>query len=92
MLKAPFPYFGGKKAVALDIWRYFGEVRNYVEPFCGSAAVFLVRPAPVVGSETLNDYSCALVNAWRAIQQKPEELVERLLGRLRRAVIGVREQ
>jgi site-specific DNA-adenine methylase len=36
-LKAPFPYFGGKRAVAAAVWQRFGNVQTYVEPFCGSA-------------------------------------------------------
>ncbi len=80
ILKAPFPYFGGKLPVADRVWSAIGEVKNYVEPFAGSAAVLLQRPAPVRGSETLNDYSCALINAWRTIAQRPEELTRLLVG------------
>ena len=46
-LKSPFPYFGGKRKVADEIWRRFGAVANYVEPFFGSGAVLLARPAPL---------------------------------------------
>jgi len=31
---APFPWFGGKRKVAAEIWSRFGDVVNYVEPFC----------------------------------------------------------
>jgi hypothetical protein len=79
-LKAPFPYFGGKRAIADVVWSAFGDVPNYVEPFAGSAAILLNRPAPFSGAETLNDYSCSLVNAWRAIAQRPNELTELLVG------------
>jgi len=79
-LKAPFPYFGGKRAIADVAWAAFGDVSNYVEPFAGSAAVLLNRPTPFKGSETLNDFSCSLVNAWRAIAQRPDELTELLVG------------
>lgn len=40
-LKAPFPYFGGKRVVAPEVWRRFGDTPNYVEPFFGSGAVLL---------------------------------------------------
>lgn len=33
MLKAPFPWFGGKSRVAPIVWDRFGDVPNYVEPF-----------------------------------------------------------
>jgi DNA adenine methylase len=44
MLKAPFPYFGGKSKIAGAVWQRFGDVQNYVEPFCGSATMLLARP------------------------------------------------
>ncbi len=41
----PFPWFGGKSAVADRVWTALGpDVMNYVEPFCGSCAVLLLRP------------------------------------------------
>lgn len=70
-LRAPFPYFGGKSKVAHEIWHRFGDVPNYVEPFCGSAAVLLARPhTPRV--ETINDANCFVANFWRAIHAQPE--------------------
>ncbi len=41
MLKAPFPWFGGKSRAAELIWSRLGDVSNYVEPFAGSLAVLL---------------------------------------------------
>jgi site-specific DNA-adenine methylase len=35
VLKAPFPYAGGKSTVADLVWERFGDVDNYVEPFMG---------------------------------------------------------
>lgn len=75
-LKMPFPYFGGKRQIAPMVWALLGDVRNYVEPFAGSCAVLLARPSPVAGPETLNDYSCHLVNAIRAIRSAPVEMAE----------------
>lgn len=76
-LKAPFPYFGGKSLIADTVWETFGPgVRNYVEPFAGSLATLLARPSPRVGPETVNDWSCGLVNAWRAIRSDPAGLAE----------------
>lgn len=37
-LQAPFPWFGGKRKVASEVWARFGRVDNYVEPFFGSGA------------------------------------------------------
>lgn len=70
-LKAPFPWFGGKSRVADVVWRAFGEVKNYVEPFAGSLAVLLGRPhAP--GIETVNDLDGYVANFWRAMTKDPE--------------------
>jgi hypothetical protein len=75
MLIAPFPYFGGKRRAAPRIWQALGDPSGYVEPFAGSAAVLLARPA-FTGRrvETLNDADGWLVNAWRAIQLSPAEV------------------
>ena len=73
-LKAPFPWFGGKATVADDIWKRFGVVRNYVEPFAGSLAVLLNRPLPFEGTETVNDADGLLCNFWRAVQSAPDDV------------------
>lgn len=44
-LRSPFPWFGGKRRVAADVWAALGDVDSYVEPFFGSGAVLLERPA-----------------------------------------------
>ena len=44
-LRAPFPYFGGKSKIAADVWARLGRPKQYVEPFCGSAAMLLAAPA-----------------------------------------------
>jgi hypothetical protein len=74
MIKAPFPYFGGKSRVASEVWSRFGDVRNYVEPFFGSGAVLLARPLPFAGVETVNDADGLLANFWRAVALHPEEV------------------
>ena len=71
MLKAPFPYFGGKSRIAPLVWRRFGKVRNYVEPFMGSGACLLARPLPFEGVETVNDACGFIANFWRALQADP---------------------
>jgi DNA adenine methylase len=71
MLLAPFPYNGGKSRIASRIWDALGNVTNYVEPLCGSAAVLLARPHPP-HIETINDTDGFVCNAYRAIQGDPE--------------------
>ena len=75
VLKAPFPWFGGKRAVAAEVWARFGDVPNYVEPFLGSAAVLLAR-SPFEGNriETVNDADGHVANFWRALQAAPDEV------------------
>jgi site-specific DNA-adenine methylase len=71
ILKAPFPWFGGKSKVAPLVWERFGNVGNYVEPFFGSGAVLLGRPHGA-GTETVNDKDCMVANFWRALQHDPD--------------------
>lgn len=72
-LRAPFPWYGGKSNAAPLIWRAFGNVPNYVEPFAGSMAVLLSRPStPKV--ETVNDKDGLIANFWRAVQHAPDEV------------------
>jgi DNA adenine methylase len=71
MLKAPFPYAGGKSWIAPQVWARLGNVPNYVEPLCGSAAMLLARPG-IGHIETINDTDGFLINAYRAIRLAPE--------------------
>ena len=75
VLKAPFPYFGGKSRIASLVWSRFGKVQNYVEPFFGSGAVLLANPYwPHGWTETVNDADGLLSNFWRALQHAPDEV------------------
>jgi site-specific DNA-adenine methylase len=72
-MKAPFPYFGGKATIAEAVWELLGhDIATYVEPFAGSLAVLLARPAGGTGSETINDLNCFVINFWRAVVADPE--------------------
>ncbi len=64
---------GGKSRIAREVWRRFGDVPNYVEPFFGSGAILLGRP-PFEGNriETVNDLDGHLANFWRALQADPD--------------------
>ena len=74
-LRAPFPWFDGKSRVAGVVWKAFGDVDNYVEPFAGSLAVLLGRPGkPKL--ETVNDKDYWLANFWRALQADPKGVAE----------------
>lgn len=75
-MRAPFPYFGGKRAVAERVWKAFGAVDNYVEPFFGSGAVLLARPNTAGKHlvETINDADGFVSNFWRAVKAAPDEV------------------
>lgn len=74
-LKAPFPWFGGKRKAAPEVWQRFGTVQNYVEPFFGSGAVLLGRPN-VTGVETVNDLDGFIANFWRSVRLSPDAVAE----------------
>ena len=74
-MKAPFPWFGGKRKVAPIVWDALGDVENYAEPFAGSLAVLLERPSEHIGHlETVNDADQYIANFWRALVADPEQV------------------
>jgi DNA adenine methylase len=76
------PWFGGKRTMAPIIIEELGPHRAYWEPFCGSMAVLLNKPAAAM--ETVNDLHGDLINQARCVQHPiygPE-----LYRRLRRAL------
>lgn len=73
-LDPPFPYFGGKRLVADEIWKRLGNVYNYIEPFCGSCSVLLRRPHPPT-IESVNDKDGMISNFWRSARYYPEEVI-----------------
>jgi DNA adenine methylase len=79
-LKAPFTYPGGKSRVADLVWFRLGNVENYIEPFAGTLAVLLRRPASHFAGryrvETANDANHYLCNFWRAVRADPDRVAE----------------
>ena len=69
--KAPFPWFGGKSTVADYVWRRLGSPKQYIEPFCGSAAILLAAPSPA-SLEVIGDANCYVANFWRALKHQPD--------------------
>jgi DNA adenine methylase len=78
--KAPMVWFGGKSAVAAEVWSRLGSPSHYIEPFAGSLAVLLARPdwrpGPRQFTETVNDADGLLCNFWRAVAQSPDAVAE----------------
>ena len=76
VMRAPFPYFGGKSKVAAQVWAALGQPKHYIEPFFGSGAVLLLRPDynPHSHIESVCDKDGFVCNVWRALQFAPDEV------------------
>src|SRR5215469_665837 len=74
-LTAPFPYFGGKRTIAADVWARLGSPKQYIEPFCGSAAMLLAAPS-IASLEVVNDQNGFIANFWRAVKHQPDKVAE----------------
>lgn len=70
---APFPYFGGKRKVVDLVWQRFGNLLQYTEPFCGSAAMLLGAPR-THSLEVIGDTNGFIANFWRATAAQPTEV------------------
>ena len=71
-LTAPYPYWGGKRRVAAEIWNRLGPVDSYIEPFGGSLAVLLACPYGPRPREVVNDIDGFIPNFYRAVRDDPE--------------------
>lgn len=74
-MRAPFPYFGGKREIASAIWERLGAPKQYIEPFCGSAAILLAAPTPA-SLEVIGDMNGFVANFWRAVVNQPGEVAK----------------
>src|SRR6266568_5184887 len=72
MIKPILKYPGAKWRLAPWIASYLPEHETYIEPYCGSAAVFFAKePA---GSEILNDRFGCIVNLFRVLREHGQEM------------------
>jgi DNA adenine methylase len=74
----PFAWLGSKATMLDTILPNIPEHRHYVEPFCGTAIVYLRKPLAKLN--TLNDIDNNIVNFFRVLQDrdKTKELLRRL--------------
>lgn len=73
MLNSPIKWVGGKSRLRKRIIPLLPAHTCYVEPFAGAAWVLFGKsPSPV---EILNDKEQELVNFFRVVKEKPEELI-----------------
>jgi DNA adenine methylase len=66
----------GKKKLAVPLAALLPEHKTYVEPFCGSAAVFFSKPQSPV--EVLNDLDSEIATAFRTIKRLTPNKLSRL--------------
>lgn len=73
MVNSPFKWVGGKSRLRKHIIALLPVHTCYVEPFAGAAWVLFGKPPSDV--EVLNDIDHELVNFFRVVKEKPEELI-----------------
>lgn len=73
MISSPIRWVGGKSRLRKQIVELLPEHTCYVEPFAGAAWVLFAKPPSDV--EVLNDIDQELVNFFRVLKEKPEELI-----------------
>lgn len=71
-MRPAFAYYGGKARLAPWIASLLPQHRVYVEPFAGSAAVLFAKPP--TSHEILNDLDGQIVNFYRLLRERPEDL------------------
>ncbi|MBI3246629.1 MAG: DNA adenine methylase [Deltaproteobacteria bacterium] len=75
-LPQPIPYQGSKRQLAPAILRYFPtNIARLVEPFAGSAAISIAAAAcGLAECFWINDAHAPLIDLWREITSRPNEL------------------
>ncbi len=73
MINSPFKWVGGKSRLRKQIVALLPPHTCYVELFAGAAWVLFAKPPSDV--EVLNDIDQELVNFFRVVKEKPEELI-----------------
>lgn len=67
------PWIGGKRRLAKHLLPRFPDHQCYVEPFCGAAALFFLKPP--VKAEVINDINGELVNLYRVVAHHLDEFM-----------------
>src|ERR1035437_120105 len=70
--QSPISYYGGKSTLIPELIKLIPPHVQYVEPFCGSCALFFSKPPSQV--EVINDYDNRVTNFWFCLQNHFEEL------------------
>jgi DNA adenine methylase len=70
--KTPISYYGGKQSMLKNILPLIPKHIHYVEPFFGGGAVFWAKEPSSI--EIINDYNDNVVNFYRVMKMRFEEL------------------
>ena len=73
MVNSPIRWIGGKSRLRKQVIAVLPSHTCYVEPFAGAAWVLFAKPPSKV--EVLNDIDQELINFFRVLKHKPEELI-----------------
>src|SRR5574341_2431397 len=73
MINSPFKWVGGKSRLRKQIISLLPKHTCYVEPFAGAAWVLFGKPRSDV--EVLNDIDQELINFFRVVKEKPQDLI-----------------
>lgn len=76
-IKPILKYPGAKWARAEWIVSLLPEHKQYLEPYCGSAAIYLNKKP--CGHEIINDINGSIVNLFRILRTRPQELIDLLM-------------
>lgn len=79
-MKTPISYYGGKQRLVPEILPLIPRHTQYVEPFCGGAAVFWAKKPSA--HEVINDLDGRVVNFYRVLQTRFAELQQMIRGTL----------
>lgn len=71
-VRTPLTFYGGKQKLAAQILALMPPHVAYLEPFAGGAAVLFAKPR--AKRETLNDVDGQIMQFWRVLRDRPEEL------------------
>lgn len=78
IIKSPVSWMGNKTSILHILYALFPiSCGRYIEPFGGSGAVLLGKPAPDK-FEVYNDYNANLVNLFRCMRDRPLEFIREL--------------
>ncbi|MGD8305116.1 MAG: DNA adenine methylase [Ignavibacteria bacterium] len=78
-MKPPFSYYGGKQRLASKIVKLIPKHTNFVEPFCGGAAVYFAKPPAIPSNKTyyrevLNDTNKMIYTFFKVLRDQGHDL------------------